>query len=195
MEKLNVTQQKHTFSNQTKCNTTQNKHKKTKVRFSRLLRHPAWKRRRPILVLALHKVFAYLIRHLPTYLQPGTHTGPHSTSWLAWHKTTYYKQTSDITSVYWPLFQNNLDKYQKGATNLDFSEASWWGGSGISWTMQIICTLLQTDNHASSSSLKFLQAGFSSWRPTNSDKALKAKPSITLHREYPTTFTHLAIIR
>jgi len=27
MEKLNLTQQKHTFTNQNKCNTTQNKHK------------------------------------------------------------------------------------------------------------------------------------------------------------------------
>jgi len=29
MEKLNLTQQKHTFTNQKKCTTTQNKHKKT----------------------------------------------------------------------------------------------------------------------------------------------------------------------
>jgi len=40
--------------------------------------------------------------------------------------------------------------------------------------MQIICMLLQTDNHASTSSLNFLQAGCSSCRPTNSIKALKA---------------------
>jgi len=33
----------------------------------------------------------------------------------------------------------------------------WWGGSGISWT----------DNHTCTSSLDFLQAGCSSWRPTN----------------------------
>ena len=30
MEKLNLTQQKHTFTNQNKCTTTQNKHKKLK---------------------------------------------------------------------------------------------------------------------------------------------------------------------
>jgi len=41
--------------------------------------------------------------------------------------------------------------------------------------MQIIRTSLQTDNHASTSSLSFLQAGCSSCRPTNSVKALKAK--------------------
>jgi len=40
--------------------------------------------------------------------------------------------------------------------------------------VQIICTSLQTYNHASTSSLSFLQARCSSWCPTNSDKALKA---------------------
>jgi len=38
-----------------------------------------------------------------------------------------------------------------------------------------VCTLLQTDNHASTPSLSFLQAGCPSCRPTNSVKALKAK--------------------
>jgi len=37
-----------------------------------------------------------------------------------------------------------------------------------------VCTSLQTDNHASTPSLIFLQAGCSSCRPTNSVKALKA---------------------
>jgi len=40
--------------------------------------------------------------------------------------------------------------------------------------MQIICTSLETDNHVSTKSLKILQAGCSSWCPTNSVKALKA---------------------
>jgi len=44
MEKLNLTPQEHAFTNQKKCTTTQNKHKKTKAKFSRLLRHLAWKR-------------------------------------------------------------------------------------------------------------------------------------------------------
>ena len=39
-KKLNLTQQNHTFTNQKKWTTTHNKHKKTKARFSRLLRHP-----------------------------------------------------------------------------------------------------------------------------------------------------------
>jgi len=40
--------------------------------------------------------------------------------------------------------------------------------------MQMICTSLQTDNHAITSSLNFLQAGCSSWCLTNNVKALKA---------------------
>jgi len=37
-----------------------------------------------------------------------------------------------------------------------------------------VCTLLQTDNHASTPPFNFLQAGCPSCRPTNSIKALKA---------------------
>jgi len=37
-----------------------------------------------------------------------------------------------------------------------------------------VCTLLQTDNHANTLPLSFLQAGCPSCRPTNSIKALKA---------------------
>ena len=37
--------------------------------------------------------------------------------------------------------------------------------------------LIQTDNHASTSSLNFLQARCSFWRPSNSVKALKANKS------------------
>jgi len=37
-----------------------------------------------------------------------------------------------------------------------------------------VCTLLQTDNHANTLPLSFLQAGCPSCRPTNSVKALKA---------------------
>jgi len=65
-------------------------------------------------------------------------------------------------------------RYQKGKINLDFTEArdsKWqWRQPG---RMQI-CTLIQTDNHASTSPLSFLQAGCPSCRPTNSVKPLKA---------------------
>jgi len=64
--------------------------------------------------------------------------------------------------------------YQKGKTDLDFTEArdSEWQWHQLGH-MQV-GTSLQADNHASTPSLSFLQAGFPSCRPTNSIKALKA---------------------
>jgi len=55
------------------------KQTKTKARFSRLLRHPAWKWRGLILILALHKSVTYLLTYLDTYPvtnSPRTHTDP-----------------------------------------------------------------------------------------------------------------------
>jgi len=53
------------------------------------------------------------------------------------------------------FFQDKLGK-QAGTRKVNRSgfywSKRWWGGSGI-------CTSLQTDNHASTSPLKFLQAG------------------------------------
>ena len=67
-----------------------------------------------------------------------------------------------------------VSRYQKGKTNLDFAEArdgEWqWHQLGH---MQV-CTSLQTDNHASTPPLSFLQAGCPSRHPVNSVKALKA---------------------
>jgi len=67
-----------------------------------------------------------------------------------------------------------VNRYQKGKTNLDFTEArdSEWQWHQLGH-MQV-CTMLQTDNNASTSPLSFLQAGCPSCRPTNSVKALKA---------------------
>jgi len=66
-----------------------------------------------------------------------------------------------------------VSRYQKGKTNLDFIEArdSEWQWHQLG-SMQV-CTLLQTDNHASTPPLSFLQAGCPSCHPTNSVKALK----------------------
>jgi len=65
--------------------------------------------------------------------------------------------------------------YQKGKTNLDFTEArdSEWQWNQLG-RMQV-CTSLQTDNHTSTPPLSFLQAGCPSCHPTNSVKALKAR--------------------
>jgi len=67
-----------------------------------------------------------------------------------------------------------VSHYQKGKTNLDFTEArdSEWQWHQLNH-MQVH-TSLQTDNHASTPPLGFLQAGCPSCRPTNSVKALKA---------------------
>ena len=68
-----------------------------------------------------------------------------------------------------------VSRYPKGKTNLDFTEArdSEWQWHQLGH-MQV-CTSLQTDNHASTSPLSFLQAGCPSCRPANSVKALMAK--------------------
>jgi len=63
--------------------------------------------------------------------------------------------------------------YQKGKTNLDFTEAR---DSECQWYqlghMQV-CTLLYTDNHASTPPLNILEAECPSCCPANSVKALK----------------------
>ena len=63
--------------------------------------------------------------------------------------------------------------YQKGKTNLDFTEArdSEWQWHQLGHVQ--VCTCLQTDNHASTPPLSFLQAGCPSCHPTNSVKALR----------------------
>jgi len=67
-----------------------------------------------------------------------------------------------------------VSQYQKGKTSLDFTEArdsDWqWHQLGC---MQV-CISLQTDNHASTQPLSFLQGVCPSFCQTNSVKALKA---------------------
>jgi len=73
-----------------------------------------------------------------------------------------------------------VSQYQKGKTNLDFTEAtdSEWQRHQLGRIQ--VCTSLQTDNHASTPPLSFLQAGCPSCRPTNSVKALKAQLTLTV---------------
>jgi len=79
-----------------------------------------------------------------------------------------------------------VSRYQKGKTNLDFTEArdsDWqWHQLGH---MQV-CTSLQTDNHASIPPLIFLQAGCPSCRPSNSVKALKQ----SINQQQPPFYGH-----
>ena len=69
-----------------------------------------------------------------------------------------------------------VSRYQKGKTNLDFTEArdSEWQWHQLGYVQ--VCTLLQTDNHASTHHSVFLQVGGGclSCHPTKSVKALKA---------------------
>jgi len=93
------------------------------------------------------------------------------------HNTTmpYSNQfTCDVYTQYIVQLNHSWAWYQKGETNLDFTEArdSEWRWHQLGY-MQV-CNLLQTDNHASTPPLSFLQAGCPSCRPTNSVKALKA---------------------
>jgi len=60
-----------------------------------------------------------------------------------------------------------VSRYQKGKTNLDFTEArdSEWQWHQLGH-MQV-CTSLQTDSHACTPPLSFLQTGCPSCRSTN----------------------------
>ena len=97
----------------------------------------------------------------PMPLQVSTDTNTHTHT----HTHPFNSPLSATTRV---------TQYQKGETNLDFTEArdSEWQWHQLGH-MQV-CTLLQTDNHTSTPPLSFLQAGCPSCRPTNSIKALKA---------------------
>jgi len=97
--------------------------------------------------------------HARTHARTHTHTHTHR------HTHPFNGPFSRTTWV---------GRYQKGKTNLDFTEArdSKWQWHQLGH-MQV-CTSLQTDNHTSTPSLSFLQAGCPSCHPTNSVKALKA---------------------
>ena len=74
-----------------------------------------------------------------------------------------------------PFFRTTrVSRYQKGKTNLDFTEPrdSEWQWHQLDY-MQV-CTSLQADNNVSTPPLSFLQAGCPSCCPTNSVKAMKA---------------------
>ena len=92
----------------------------------------------------------------------ATHTHAHTHT----HTHTFNGPFSGTTQV---------SRYQKGKTNLDFTEArdSEWQWHQLGH-MQV-CTSLQTDTTPAPHRSVFLQAGCPSCRPTNSVKALKAQ--------------------
>jgi len=82
--------------------------------------------------------------------------------------------------------------YQKGKTNLDFTEAidNEWQRHQLG-RMQV-CISLQRDNRASTPPLSLLQAGCPSCRPTNSIKALKASIIVIIMQQL---MRHVSVIR
>ena len=66
-----------------------------------------------------------------------------------------------------------VSQYRKGKTNPDFTEARDSEKKCHQLGHMQVCTSPQTDNHASTPPLSFLQAGCPSCHPTNSVKALK----------------------
>jgi len=90
-------------------------------------------------------------------------------------KVLFYRHTHTHIPLNDPLSgTTRVSQYQKGKTDLDFTEArdsAWqWHQLGH---MQVSSSL-QTDNHANTPPLSFLEAGCPSCCPTNSVKALKA---------------------
>ena len=102
----------------------------------------------------VHKIYHYAARR-----------GLSHSHWYTHIHTPIYGPFSGTTRVSWN---------QKCNTILDFTEVrdSEWQWHQLGY-MQV-CTSLQTDNHASTSPLSFLQAGCPSCHLTNSIKALKA---------------------
>ena len=98
-------------------------------------------------------IVTYEHTHIRTRTRTRTHT----------HTHTFNGPLSGTTQV---------SRYQKGKTNLDCigaRDSEWqWHQLGH---MQI-CPSLQTNNHASTPPLRFLQVGCPSCRPSNSIKAL-----------------------
>ena len=88
----------------------------------------------------------------------------------------HFNGISPLVQPYNGLFSRTtwVSRYKKGKTKLYFTEAreSEWQWHQLGH-MQV-CTSFQTDNHACTSPLRFLQARCPSCRPTNSVKALKA---------------------
>jgi len=72
--------------------------------------------------------------------------------YISTYVTVFYVDWQDRqtqTTVYWPLFQDNLGKPAPERSILDFND-------GVAVALaRPFCTLLQTDNHASTSSLNF----------------------------------------
>ena len=101
-----------------------------------------------------------------------------------------------ITHTHTHPFNGPLSKttrvswYQKGKTNLDFTEAidSEWQRHQLGR----VCISLQRDNRANTPPLSFLQAGCPSCHAINSIKALKASIIVIIMQQL---MRHVSVIR
>ena len=75
-----------------------------------------------------------------------------------------------------------VSRYQKDKPFWILLKQTWWGGNGNSWTICKLFAFAPEDNHASTSSVRFLWAGCPSWHPTNSVEALKATSNTIVQR-------------
>ena len=120
-----------------------------------------------------------MVKELVSLYATGTLAQCHSVKQLKQSIRQFYLKTNMLiynTHAFTGPFSGTIQvsRHQKSKTNLDFAEArdsEWqWHQLGC---MQV-CASLQTNNHASTPPLCFLQVGCPSCRPTNSIKALKA---------------------
>ena len=107
-----------------------------------------------------------------SFYRPDALSVSQSTVSKHWRQWDIQTDTHTFNSLF--SRTTRVSRNRKGKTSLDFTGA-WdserqWHQLGH---MQV-CTWPQTDNHASTAPLSFLQAGCPSCRPTNSVKALKA---------------------
>jgi len=106
------------------------------------------------------------VRALVLQAASVTHTHTHT------HTHPFNGPLSGTTQVSW---------YQKGKTNLDFTEARDSEWQWLQLGHMLVCTSIQTDNHSNTPPLSFLQARCPSCCPANSVKALKAQMTNPSH--------------
>ena len=100
----------------------------------------------------------------------GRHQPDHLTTATSRHISDRHPSNGLFSRTTWVI------RHQKGQSNLDFKkqEMMGWQWHQLDY-MQIICTLPRTDNHASTSSVNFLQARCSSWRPNQQCQSTEGK--------------------
>ena len=128
----------------------------------------------------------------------ATQPPPSATSALSYVYTAVFLQHTHTHTFNGPLSgTTQVSRYQKGKTSVwILLKQETVGGSGVGWAIMQVCISLQTDNHASTPPLIFLQAGCPSCRPTNSVNAPEAESTdcYTLQHESK-TFIHLKLLK